>query len=143
MYRNIILTIVAIGFWILIGIFVYDRYQKYKPVKIDESPYLVKLQGKWKRVSDNQEVEYILPPTNIFSVLNSKYKDEDFHFLGYFYKEGDIEFSDISLKDSVNNIFDVYMKNDNGNFNVDLRILNDSTFKVYNDRILETYIKMK
>lgn len=143
MYRNIILTIVAIWFWILIGIFVYDRYQKYKPVKIDESPYLVKLQGKWKRVSDNQEVEYILPPTNIFSVLNSKYKDEDFHFLGYFYKEGDIEFSDISLKDSVNNIFDVYMKNDNGNFNVDLRILNDSTFKVYNDRILETYIKMK
>ena len=140
MYRNIILTIAAIGFWTLIGIFVYTKYEQYKPTKIDETPYLNKLRGRWKRVSDNQEVEYLQPPTNVFSALNSKYIG---YFRGFEYREGDIIFSDISLTDSVNNIFEVYMKNENGNSNVDLRILNDSTFKVYNDIILETYIKMK
>lgn len=143
MYRNVILTIFAFGFWILIGIFAYTKYEAYKPIKIDESPYLNRLSGKWMRMSDNQKIEYLPSPTNIFSVLNTKYKNDNYEFLGYLYKEGDIQFSDISLTDSTNNIFEADMKNGDGTSYVNLRILNDTILKAYNTTILETYIKIK
>ncbi len=140
MYRNIVLTLAALGFWICIGIFGYTQYQKYKPMKIDESKFLNRLNGKWRRVSDNEEIEYLALPTNTFNVLNNKKG-----LIFYYYKEGDIQFSDISVSDSVNYIFTAKSLNDFGDdrSDVDIRIMNDSIFKAYNKYNTDTYIKIK